>query len=395
MASFGLTPQTINYGNGRSASITNNGIQANGFGGRVGFSGSTAGTQYFDRGNLGGVRSGGMGGGGSYGGGGTGIANGRGASHGIGAGLQNDLNSANAANEARYQEALGINASGGAAQQANLKSGYADLYAYGDANKTEALGLVSQIGGAARQREAQQTARQSGSANQSLIGRGLGNSTVMDSVQRGIQDDSALRNRELDEASYGRQAGVIQHAGDQGYASRQRYADSSTGLMGDLQSQRLGIIGSKTDQGPNVGAYTQALGQPGAFGGGNAYRPNSPYSSGRESQQRYADQVSQSLNRGPAVQQQQQTRSNIADRKIDNGSAIPGVGGMMGAVNRFGNGRSNGRPIQYTDASGNHLTYSNGQFQQMNPDTLSWENTQNPGLAPSQQEEDNYYYGGY
>ncbi len=402
MASFGLTPQKINYGGGRSLAITNNGARAQGLG-NVAFSGQTAGTQYLDRNNLGGIKSGVAGGiGGAAGAaGGSGVLGGYGASRGIGANLQADLDRANAANEARYQEALGLNQSGGAAQQANLKQGYSDLYAYGDANKAEQMGLVSQIGGAARVREQQATARQLGSSSQSLTGRGLGNSTVVDSVNRGIADDSALRNRELDEADAGRKLGVSQHNGDQGFNARQRYADSSTGLMGDLQSQRLGIIGSKVDQGPNIGAYQQALGQQGAFGGANAYRPNSPVSSGQESQQRYADQVQQAqggrsqTQSSPGFQQSlinqrnQEQAGRLRQQQLGQGiKAGPGtVGDLSGLMGGYGTAE---QPQVMMGADGIQYQMVNGQWRQVSSTGEYGNAVDQP---PSQQElEDQYYY---
>lgn len=172
-------------------------------------------------------------------------------------------------------------------------SGYADLYNLSDQNKAEQLAAVAKIGGPAREREAQQTARQTATANQQLIGRGLGNSTVVQSVDRGIADDSALRNRELDSADAARQLGVYQNTngqriqlGQQGLQSQLGLGQSGLTAQNDLYggavTERLGIIGARKDVGPNLGQYSQLASQPGAQGGGydGRYSPTASTQSG-------------------------------------------------------------------------------------------------------------------
>jgi hypothetical protein len=97
--------------------------------------------------------------------------------------LQQAQTSANAANEQRYQDILGL---------------------YSNLGKTG----TAQI----QENEAQQQAK----ATQDLTSRGLGNSTVTSSVSRGIANDAQFAQQALQEQIAGQKAGVMERRTDQG-----------------------------------------------------------------------------------------------------------------------------------------------------------------------------------
>jgi len=91
-----------------------------------------------------------------------------------------------------------------AANQANEKR-YQDI-----------LASLSGMGTAARTRVAQQKTQAQGGADQDLISRGLGNTTIRQSVQRGIASDAELANQSIDEQVTGMRAGVMERRNDTG-----------------------------------------------------------------------------------------------------------------------------------------------------------------------------------
>lgn len=237
---------------------------------------------------AGGIGVGGIGGGLGIGGIGTG-----GAGAAIGQQLQNDLNAANAANEARYQQALGVNQSGQANQLGKLDQSYGNIYNTISGNQTGQMGflngvlgqqqaLIGGLGGTQHEEETRRLNSQLGSNAQSLTGRGLGNSTVVDSMAKGYQSESAFNQRAIDDAlnqqklgvlgQYGAQGGqVLANTGNQMVGAQTGYAGALQGNLAQNQAQQIGIIESKTDQGPNIQAYMNALQQAGSQGGAGAF----------------------------------------------------------------------------------------------------------------------------
>jgi hypothetical protein len=107
---------------------------------------------------------------------------------------------------------------------------------YDKANKAnesrygQLLGLADQQGQAAMAQNQRQTTRELGAGQASLINRGLGNSTIVDSTRRGTLNASNAR------------------------------ADQ----IGNMVAQnKAGVIERRTDAGPDVGLYAQLLSQPG------------------------------------------------------------------------------------------------------------------------------------
>lgn len=120
----------------------------------------------------------------------------------IGGQLKSQQDAANAANEARYQKLLG---------------------------------LSEQFGMTQRRKNNELTQRELASGQSSLISRGLGNSTVVDSVRQGILRQGQDRKMDIN----------------------QRVAEI-----------QMGPIERRTDQQPNLGMYASLLSQPGALQGG-------------------------------------------------------------------------------------------------------------------------------
>ncbi|HYE20084.1 MAG TPA: hypothetical protein VEA69_16670 [Tepidisphaeraceae bacterium] len=249
----------------------------------------------------------------TYGGGNTGVrgvrggvgyggVGGRGASGAIGTTLQADQNAANDQTIKQWQEALDTNASGQKAQQEGLESAYGGVYnTLGGltdtigATKGEAMGfldgvygkqgeLTEGLGKTAHERENRRHTAARGGIGTSLAGRGLYNSTVLDSLTRGADVDSAFVHNAIDEdaarlklglmSNYATQGtGIITGAGQQlvgaGQAmagAQQDFARQQQQAQQYGQGQRIDLLGSRINEGPNAGAYNNLLSQPGALG---------------------------------------------------------------------------------------------------------------------------------
>lgn len=169
---------------------------------------NTFGTSTAGRGST----EGGGGGGEGGGGGGPGGGDTRGMFD-LGQQFKASQDAANAANEARYQKLLG---------------------------------LAQQFGAAQRARNAQLVTQQQGQAQQSLMSRGLGNSTVVDSVRTQIGDQGAMRDLAIDEAANQQMMGVIERRTDQqpnlgmmaGLATQPGSMDLLSGMFGGRRPQR-------------------------------------------------------------------------------------------------------------------------------------------------------------
>jgi hypothetical protein len=100
-----------------------------------------------------------------------------------------DQNKANKANEQRYQEGL-----------STLHGGY-----------DNAMNLLQGAGTAAHTRIGQQEQAGIGNALQTSVSRGLTNTTIQDSLQRGVHRDAEQARQSVDEAVAGQKAGVEQN----------------------------------------------------------------------------------------------------------------------------------------------------------------------------------------
>lgn len=155
-------------------------------------------------------------------------------------GMQQAQQQANQANLDRYNNMMGYVNS----LQENL-FGQGGIY-------SQAQEQLQGVGDAARQRVQTSQARQQANAEQDLISRGLGNTTVRSSVRRGISSDAERAQQAIDEQVAQRQAGFLQNYGQARAGFGQFAVDSML---------------SRQDQTQNMGLYLQLLQQLAAQGG--------------------------------------------------------------------------------------------------------------------------------
>lgn len=118
---------------------------------------------------------------------------------------------------------------------------------YGAASK-----LLGRMGAIGRARIGETFAKERAGAEQDLISRGLGGTTIRTGVRRGIASDEEQALQELSERMYGQRAGLLE---------RRAGAEMQLGGM------RAGIMERRTDAGPDVGMYAGLMKAAGAAGG--------------------------------------------------------------------------------------------------------------------------------
>ena len=143
----------------------------------------------------------------------------------------------------------------------------------------QVLSDIQGIDASQRQAIADAYAQQSGSAAQSLISRGLGNTTVQDSIQRGLALDKAKADVALSNQTAQLQAGYRSQLGMAGLG----YRNLAQQQRAALQNQQLGFMGSVQAQYPDAGLYAQMLSQQrgmaaGMFGPGSYVTHEQPAS---------------------------------------------------------------------------------------------------------------------
>lgn len=171
--------------------------------------------------------------------------------------LQAQQDAANRANEQRYQQLLSGNATAKQELLNTLSGNYNDQLAGATAGLDEQL-----------TREGKRLNYERGSVDQNAMSRGLQNTTIKDSLNRGVVDASALRERELQDAATQRKL-----------ALQQAYSDKQLGIIGQLYGDRSNIIQGRTDQGPDMAQWMNLLSQAGA-GGGTSYTGRPQYAPG-------------------------------------------------------------------------------------------------------------------
>jgi len=146
---------------------------------------------------------------------------------------------ANTANEQRYKELL--------AALNNLGARTGGTY-------EEILGDLSNLGDSQRQRVDQNAARMWGQAEQDLISRGLGNTTLRFNAKRSVAEDAEQRMQEIDEQM-----------------SRQKAGEKERGAAADIDITRMlaGAIEGRNDIGPDLSTYANLLQQAAAAGDGS------------------------------------------------------------------------------------------------------------------------------
>jgi hypothetical protein len=138
---------------------------------------------------------------------------------------------ANDANLARYQELLAHIDSLG--QQVGSAGTYGQAESY-----------IQNIGNAARQRIGETGIQQKGLADQDLISRGLGNTTIRTSAMRGIASDTERQMQSADEMEMTAKAGLMERR---------------AGLETDIGKLKASAIEGRYDKGPDMSMYANLL----------------------------------------------------------------------------------------------------------------------------------------
>jgi hypothetical protein len=107
-----------------------------------------------------------------------------------------------------------------------------------------ALELIQGTGQSARRRVGEQKVKNLAAAEQDLISRGLGNTTVRSSVQRGIKRDAERSMERIDEQTAQRLSGLLERR---------------AGLETQLGRLKADAILSRSDEGPQLNQYTNLL----------------------------------------------------------------------------------------------------------------------------------------
>lgn len=143
--------------------------------------------------------------------------------------FQTGQNQSNQANNQRYNQGLGVLNSGGQSAQGYLG---------------QALANTQSLGEGERQQLAQQYQNQSGQVAQSAVSRGLGNTTVTDALQSGVNRTRDLGNINLNE-SLARQSAAVQ----------QQQAAQANQTSGSIAN----FIQGRNDVGPDAGLLSNLV----------------------------------------------------------------------------------------------------------------------------------------
>jgi hypothetical protein len=266
--------------------------------------------------------------------------------------VQGQMDKANAANEQRYGQLLGLADADKSERTGTLSSLYNEIF-----------GLANGLSDAGNKREADLTHSQLAQMQQSVIGRGLNNTTIKDSLRRGILDDSALRQKEIADTRAQQMMGL-----------KGNYAQLLTSLLGDVNTNKMGIIERRTDQQPDLGLYAQLLSQAGAMqggrgGGGSTGGTNwggLPANAGYKSMDALLSAAANGMPRRTMI-----TDTPFTGRARGSGSTF-GAGSALGgrfnqAVGQARGGASN--PVHNPSSYGGSFSNANGPVGYYNPQT--------------------------
>jgi len=136
-----------------------------------------------------------------------------------------------------------------------------------DARFKQAIGLLAGQGQSSRTDAARATAENKGLDQQSLISRGLGSTTVLDAANRRRDEDLQRANQRIDESVANQVSGIVERRTDQG--------PDLGSLAGLLQQQSAANAQDKAQSKKTRSLVTaprtpNTFGQPGSGGGGGA-----------------------------------------------------------------------------------------------------------------------------
>lgn len=143
--------------------------------------------------------------------------------------LQDEQDKANAANQQRATEGMG-----------DINSAYGK----GSTNYANATADIANMGQAEGDRIDRNTQKSLGSSQQSAVSRGIGNTTITDSLARGITDDAELQHEGVNE-----QVGRLQS----GLQTQQ------AGFENQYGQEQAGFLERQNDNGPDSGLYSSLI----------------------------------------------------------------------------------------------------------------------------------------
>lgn len=167
-----------------------------------------------------------------------------------------DQASANAANQARYDEGLaglrgmqeGILGADGILPQAERTSRGAIM---------QAIESSANMGRSARRRVDQQEQQGMSDTQQSAISRGLGNTTILDSLQRGVRQDANDARMDITDAEANRRSQLQMALANNNANFGMQAANMFRGTQGDITN----FIAARNDVGPDMGQYANLIQQ--------------------------------------------------------------------------------------------------------------------------------------
>lgn len=179
---------------------------------------------------------------------------------------QDQYNQAKQANIQRYNQTL----QGYDTSRANATQGYQNAMktaqaGYGAA-KAEGMGYVDQMG---KQETADTNMRYqalSNKTNQSAISSGLGNSTVLGAMQRGVSQDQSAELRRVNEGLLGQRLGVQSQYDTGNLNAQQGYTNAMLGSQQQFDTGKLNTMASRVDAYPDQQGMNQLAMQAGRAG---------------------------------------------------------------------------------------------------------------------------------
>ena len=168
-------------------------------------------------------------------------------------GFQEEQTAANEANEGRYAQLLGL-------LEERRSTAAAQLNTTGQFLQErigKISGLLESSGRAAKRDATRRSAESKAGGTQSLIDRGLFNTTVLDAMQRREGEGLGRELEDINERVSTQRAGAeMQTSGDLA-----RFMQSRTGIEAGLTGDKAGAIERRTDLGPNLAQYANLFAQ--------------------------------------------------------------------------------------------------------------------------------------
>jgi hypothetical protein len=234
--------------------------------------------------------------------------------------FQNQYEAARKSNLERYQNIL----AGYTNRATQYQNQWTNLNTQYGERKDRIMGYLDGLGGTSRQAIADRYAQEQGRAQQSLRSRGLGNTTVGDSVSRGLLYDRNKAEMALDESLTLQRMGLDQNMSGEMLRAQQYVTDR----LDELWGGRLDVQERRTDSYPDpsllanlalqLGANTnKTVGVPSLGGGGGSVGGVVPSSRSQ------ASPLASSFYGSPQQQAQQPTPFNYLPSYLQMGMSAP------------------------------------------------------------------------